>query len=698
MGQHLIVCILVAMKKWIVFLLLLWPYLSGAQNSLKNVTLLSRDSITKRSQFRLAANWRFHSGDSAIYGSDDFNDSTWKLVTATIFRDTLPHVLPRANPVVEWYRLHLLVDSDIVGRPLALSMVFNGAAEIFVDGKKVAHFGAIRGADSSEYVAPNGFPHAIVFTTPGLHVVAVRFLNYDPDTYIRNNHFSGFVVSIGDANRLFVNQYGTLLNNMPVFLFLLTIFFALFFIHLLLFLYYRTNRSNLYFSIFCLSLSSMFVLLYLSVVSDDPHTRIVFSSYAWPVVLGVSCFSFSGINNELFGGKRLRFTTIAIISILAVVLNFLDSDTGEIVFAGLALLVMVEAIILTIAAIAKKRRGARIVGIGILFFTVFMLFTVSYTLLNHGLEFQSGSIYGVIFAIIASCAVLSIPFSMSVYLSWSFAAINKDLTRQLQQVQLLSDKNLLQEQEKKRMLETQNEKLEEEVAVRTAEVVSQKDEIEKQHKELKVEKKKSDDLLLNILPGEIAEELKETGHSQARYFNNVTVLFTDFVDFTKAGERMTPQELVDELHTCFKTFDEIISKYHIEKIKTIGDAYLAVCGLPLPVAEHAVNVIRAAVEITQFMAERKTRLKEKVFEVRVGVHSGSVVAGIVGVKKFAYDIWGDTVNTAARMEQSSEAGKINISQTTYDLIKDQFECTYRGEIDAKNKGALRMYYVVKQTA
>jgi class 3 adenylate cyclase len=170
-------------------------------------------------------------------------------------------------------------------------------------------------------------------------------------------------------------------------------------------------------------------------------------------------------------------------------------------------------------------------------------------------------------------------------------------------------------------------------------------------------------------------------------------LFTDFVDFTKAGNTMSAQQLVNELHVCFKTFDEIISKYNIEKIKTIGDAYLAVCGLPLTHAQHAEHVANAALEIVQFMAARKQQLKDRTFEVRIGIHSGSVVAGIVGVKKFAYDIWGDTVNTAARMEQNSIAGKINISQATYDLIKNKFECTYRGEINAKNKGELSMYFV-----
>lgn len=207
------------------------------------------------------------------------------------------------------------------------------------------------------------------------------------------------------------------------------------------------------------------------------------------------------------------------------------------------------------------------------------------------------------------------------------------------------------------------------------------------------ERKKSDSLLLNILPSEVAAELKKKGESDAQMFDNVTVLFTDFVGFTKVSEQLTPKELVNELHECFKIFDEVMGKYHMEKIKTIGDAYLAVCGLPTADERHAEKVIRAAIEIRNFMLNRHQQLGDRTFEVRIGVHSGELVAGIVGVKKFAYDIWGDTVNTAARMEQNSEAGKINISQTTYELVQDKFTCTYRGELDAKNKGKLKMYFV-----
>lgn len=217
------------------------------------------------------------------------------------------------------------------------------------------------------------------------------------------------------------------------------------------------------------------------------------------------------------------------------------------------------------------------------------------------------------------------------------------------------------------------------------------------NKKLSIEKQKSEDLLLNILPSEVAQELKENGKAAARYYDNVTVLFTDFVGFTLLSEKLSPQQLVNELHQCFMAFDEIISKHNIEKIKTIGDAYLAVAGLPIADAKHAENVVTAALEINTFMLARKQQLGDMTFRVRIGINSGSIVAGIVGVKKFAYDIWGDTVNTAARMEQNGEAGKVNISQSTYELVKNDFSVEYRGKINAKNKGDIDMYFVEKKS-
>lgn len=206
------------------------------------------------------------------------------------------------------------------------------------------------------------------------------------------------------------------------------------------------------------------------------------------------------------------------------------------------------------------------------------------------------------------------------------------------------------------------------------------------------EKQVSERLLLNILPEEVASELKEKGNVEAQQFDDVTVLFTDFLGFTLVGEQLTPKELVAELHTCFKAFDEIIDKYDIEKIKTVGDAYLAVSGLPQPNPNHAADVINAALDIAAFLEHRKKEKGDLAFMARIGVNSGSVVAGIVGVKKFAYDIWGDTVNIAARMEQNGVPGKVNISEYTYELVKDKFNCIYRGELEAKNKGKMKMYF------
>ena len=218
----------------------------------------------------------------------------------------------------------------------------------------------------------------------------------------------------------------------------------------------------------------------------------------------------------------------------------------------------------------------------------------------------------------------------------------------------------------------------------------------KRNEKLTEEMRRSNDLLLNILPEEVAEELKEKGSAEAKSFDEVTVMFTDFKGFTTIAEKLSAKELVAEIDYCFKGFDNIIHKYGIEKIKTIGDSYMAAGGLPVANKTHAKDMVNAALEIVKFMeAHKQQRAKEDkpVFEIRIGINSGHVVAGIVGVKKFAYDIWGDTVNLASRMESSGEPGKINISGSTYELVKNDFTCIHRGKIQAKNKGEVDMYFV-----
>lgn len=214
------------------------------------------------------------------------------------------------------------------------------------------------------------------------------------------------------------------------------------------------------------------------------------------------------------------------------------------------------------------------------------------------------------------------------------------------------------------------------------------------------EKQKSEALLLNILPQHTAEELKTKGQTDARLYPMATVLFSDFCDFTSVSERVSPQELVQLIDRYFSRFDHIITAHGIEKIKTVGDAYVCAAGLrENSDAADVQRVVRAALELQHFSEQEKASALargELYFEQRIGIHTGPVVAGVVGLKKFTYDIWGDTVNIAARMEQNSAANRINISETTYQFISHRFQCDYRGKIHAKNKGEIGMYFVEKE--
>lgn len=210
------------------------------------------------------------------------------------------------------------------------------------------------------------------------------------------------------------------------------------------------------------------------------------------------------------------------------------------------------------------------------------------------------------------------------------------------------------------------------------------------------EKQRSDELLLNILPYSIANELKINGKVHAQHYDQVSVLFTDFINFTGITELLSPAELVAELDYCFKNFDSIIAKYGLEKIKTIGDAYMCAGGLPTPKSDHLSDIINASIEIRAFLFDWNTlRAAQNLpqFNARIGIHTGPIVAGVVGIKKFVYDIWGDAVNIASRIETAGEANMINVSEDTYQLIKDKFNCISRGKIFSKNKGEIGMYFV-----
>lgn len=245
----------------------------------------------------------------------------------------------------------------------------------------------------------------------------------------------------------------------------------------------------------------------------------------------------------------------------------------------------------------------------------------------------------------------------------------------------LAERKIVHEREKRELIEEQNRLLEGKVVERTA--------------QLTVAQEKSDALLANILPQAIIDELRASGATEPRRHEEASILFTDFSGFTQAVSTMPPRRLVQELNEIFRGFDDIVAAHGLEKIKTIGDAYMAAGGLPVSAADHAVRCVRAGLALTRFIENRNLTAAMK-WGLRVGVHSGAVVAGVVGKNKYAYDVWGDTVNIASRLESTGEVNRVNISAYTYELVRDHFACEYRGKVAAKGKGEIDMYFVVSE--
>lgn len=624
----------------------------------------------------LYEDWLYRAGDNEAWAAPEFNDTDWQLTTTLL---GLEHGQRLDFNGIGWFRKYVYVDSTLLGKQLAFTLEQAGASDIYIDGKLLVSYGII-GTDhnSSLYFNPQHKPATFAFNSIGEHVLAIRYAKFNAretvDKY--KNAAVGVAMKIVPAQTAIDEYKGKLLLTSAIFFPFFSLFLVLAFVHFLLWLYYRRDKSNLYFSFFCMSLSIAATALYLPATASNPQLLIWGPNVAFVTVLLIF-LSLSGLSNNLFSKKKNVFYIFCMLTFCAGIITVINPVFAS-NFVGILMMAMIlESLLVTGKAIYKKKQPT-VVAAGILAFTLFLLIAVLLLTIGVRPNFRDPNT-GALTAVLCVLAVLSIPVSMSVYLARSFATTNRNLNEQLVQVKLLSEQTLAQENEKKHILENQKDKLEQEVKERT--------------REIEEEKQKSDNLLHNILPEEVAYELKERGATTAQQYDHVTVLFTDFVNFTTAGERMSSQALVEELHNCFEAFDGIMDRYGIEKIKTIGDAYLAVCGLPTADKQHAEKVVNAAQEIRSFMVDRYAKLGDKTFEVRIGVHSGEVVAGIVGVKKFAYDIWGDTVNTAARMESKSEAGKINISQTTYELVHDKFTCTYRGELEAKGKGKLKMYYV-----
>lgn len=543
----------------------------------------------------------------------------------------------------------------------------------------------------------NGTKIIDVYETDGRQVLAqhrLGALNAEHVYPIRkSNPFCALNVRRGQTHRFYVYQQGIYTSELPVYCLTATrllsdihqadLFYGLFYglvltISLSMFLFFIRvhSRDTLLYGIWVLLLGFQSALFrgHLNEFLYARHPYIEEYGAALGGVVGMAhvLFTISFLRlrrNEprLYKGCLVLLALFALGSLWIMVdVNLPD----PIDFDFIPLVAMVEGVFNMVAGLLVFRRGFRPAQYYILgnigFYAslvVFLLYAFGY--LPHSFFTYNSMLFGTTFEIALFATAL---------------ASNVNLLREQRRNAIQEKIQLLQENE--RLITTQNAMLEQQVTQRT--------------QELQQEKQRSEELLLNILPGQVVEELKQSGKMSPRRYEQVTVMFMDIQDFTEAGEQLSPEQLVSELDFYFRSIDTILGKYRIEKIKTIGDAYLCAGGVPGPYPEHAREVVQAALEIRSFLQQSQLERQQKqqtFFSFRIGIHSGPVVAGVVGARKFAYDIWGDTVNTAARMEQHGEAGKVNISASTYALVMDCVRCTYRGKIPVKHKEDMDMYFV-----
>ncbi len=622
-------------------------------------------------------------GDSAAYASRDLDEASWQDLSGS--KDS---ILPGTG--VHWLRLGLIPDASLKGRTVILALGGNEKMEVFLNGDPLFISSAGQGNGKATDSLPAPYLVPLTLGCDGKpEVITIRLDSVDGKTARR----FGLACSLHMSDMAFQNQRGMTQYGVFIGINLIILLLAL-----VIWSFERRERQWLFLALLSL-VTALDTFCDLAgnagLKASTGHATSLFDAVQlilvpWPMYLLIMTL---GTLHGKVGKRRKKWYTIAIItasvacSIFAITLVYyrlgfskgerditfsLDDQNAFLVIPLVILGILLAAVMIWFIGevirlgfkLLRTKGYARWIGAGALASSL-LAFLLSF---GGALEHLGPGIASFLHMVREYCSHVAVPLSVAVYLAIRTAHQGRLVARQRDDLDL-------------------------EVKERTAELSAERD--------------RSEELLLNILPSEVAQELKATGAAKARHFDQASVIFTDFKGFTTMSAQLGAETLLHELNACFEAFDAIITPHGIEKIKTIGDSYMCVGGLPDPGSSTPAAVVHAALEMQAFMISRKKDHDARglhVFEMRVGIHTGPVVAGIVGVKKFQYDIWGDTVNTASRMESSGEVGQVNISEGTYALVKDvmevrdgkevpAFSFTPRGKVEAKGKGEMEMYFV-----
>lgn len=618
-----------------------------------------------------SGDWRYQPGDVRAWSRPEFDDSSWPLGASS---EVPLHWSDARWPGRGWFRLRIDAHQLAARTPLMLSVEQAGASEIYLDGERIATLGVVGSNLVEEHAVLHVRPPPLIELAPDRpHVLAVRYSNFyaQPLNHIlaQSGGFTVRLTSYTEWSRsALANErrtYGTLMFFVAVPLLLAVI-------HLALFVFLPRTRENLYCALFMGALS---LLTYTRLELDVVHTvtsYLLLHRLFLMAIVAFSLFSLLSLYTTFARVKGVWFYLLQCAGLALLVWPlFAESERSFRICAAFGFVTSLEAMRVSFLATRAGRDGAVLVFGGMVLFGLAVIYNVLRIFELVPAQTYSSDTMNV--------GILAAALGLSFFISRNYALTTVRLERKLREVEELSQRNLEHEREKQVFIAAQNERLELQVRDRTA--------------ELSAEKTKSDDLLANILPLEIAAELKEKGVSTPRRYEEVTILFSDLTGFTSTVAAIPAHRLIRELNELFREFDDIAGREGIEKIKTIGDAYMAAGGLPEPRPDHAQRCIRAALAMQNCIATRNIDSAIK-WRMRVGLHSGPVVAGVVGKRKFTFDVFGDTVNLASRMETSAEPGEINLSAYTYDLVRADFLCDYRGKLDIKGKGSLDHYTVL----